>query len=280
MFARANGQYGLEDNINLAFKEATREDFKGETFNYDKNLYVAGSKNYNTQNKSLAERYIFGLPMFRIRRRNKLPYSIENYNGSYSVTYNFKSRDNGDISLRPDKKCYDIVYDDDIMDIRKSISFADYNNETLGDEVIKDLFNGKLTTKQKVRMRRVQFGNKHLKYNASDVTSVYPEVPQKALIIPFDKSYAPVFPVGEVLIDKGVVEYEDSIHRYGAKILKGENLRYKISSTGINVKEGTFDFWIKPFFNGTDKENITIFELTDIGNNPILTLKKLIQNLY
>lgn len=278
VFAKANGQFGGIDNVNIAFCEATNDLFKDEIFHFDKNLYVAGRKDYDINSSTLYGKYVFALPMFRIRRRNSSKYTLENYNGAPSynamVIVNDSSK-TGDLMnhMRPDKLAYDVINENDVMDLRKSVSFSDYNENSLGDETIKKLFNNDLSTVQTKKMRRIQFGNAHMDYST---------IPSATLIIPFNKTTIPLSPAYDInnpITVEGNVRYEDSICGFGAVIEGNRSLNYRIHNSSteylFNSHTGTMDFYFKPFWNGNDTTiNQTIITLVNESQSPIIKLKK------
>lgn len=283
VFAKANGQLGSEDNVNISFCEATNDLFRAEPFHYDKNLYVAGRPTYEIDSSTLYGKYVYALPMFRIRRRNKTKYSLENFNGSSSYNEMIIANNSslkGDLlgGFRPDRLAYDVIDVNDVMDLRKSVQFADYNENSFADDTVRKLFSNTLQTKQTKQMRRVQFGNKMMPYQ---------EVENATLVIPFEKSVLPV--VGSyngdpIINEHPQVEYQDSICGFGAVIKNSLELTYNIrkdvDAPLINRDNGTIDFYFMPFWNGSDDEvNQEIFTLKSTSNTPILKFEKKGMNL-
>ena len=114
IFARANGQLNKLSNVTISFCEATNDLFRNEEFHNDKNLYVAGRPTYEINSSTLYGKYIYALPMFRIRRRNTTQYSLRNFNGSDSynnMVINNNSSVSGDLiaGYRPDRLAYDEI---------------------------------------------------------------------------------------------------------------------------------------------------------------------------
>ena len=278
VFARVNGQFGNVDNVNAAFCEATNNLFKNELFHFDKNLYVAGRKDYDINSSTLYGRYVFALPMFRIRRRNSSKFTIANFNGAPSynemIVVNDSSK-NGDLlnNMRPDRLAYDVINANDVMDLRKSVNFSDFNENSLGDYTLKKLLNNQLTTHETKKMRRVQFGNKHMNHE---------DIPSATLIIPFDKSMIPekpVFDINNPITLKTDLRYEDSICKFGAVIEGTKQLSYKIHNSEtdylLTAKQGCMDFYLKPFWNGNDTTvSQVIISLVNESDSPILKLQK------
>jgi len=278
VFAKANGQFGKIENVNISFCEATNELFRNEAFHADKNLYVAGRPTYEIQSSSLYGKYVFALPMFRIRRRNKSEYSLINFNGSSSynkmVLANNSSRV-GDLlnHMRPDRLAYDVIDVNDVIDIRKSINYADFNESSLADDTISNLFSNTLKTKSTKKMRRVQIGNQEMPLKG--VTNV-------SLVIPFNKTTLDRIPgnlTQPITEESKFVRYEDSICGFGCVIENKNrliyNIRRDVNAPLLNRDTGTIDFYFKPNWNGADEEvNQVILSLKDTARKPILTLEK------
>ena len=61
---------------------------------------------------------------------------------------NNDTSEKGDLlaGFRPDRLAYDMIDVNDVMDIRKSVCYADYNENSMADDTIRALFNNQLTT--------------------------------------------------------------------------------------------------------------------------------------
>lgn len=278
VFAKANGQFGKELNVNLSFCEATNELFRHEDFHIDKNLYVAGRPTYEVQSSTLYGKYVFALPMFRIRRRNKEQYSLTNFNGSSSYNQMVIANNSsikGDLlnHMRPDRLAYDVIDVNDVMDIRKSVNYADFNENSIADDTISQLFNNELKTKETKKMRRVQIGNQSLPHKL---------IKNTALVVPFEKSTLDLVPGDKtqpITEENTSVRYEDSICGMGCVVENGNkltyNIRNNIEAPLLNRDNGTIDFYFKPYWNGSDEEvDQVILTLKDSARRPIITLKK------
>lgn len=278
VFAKANGQFGNADNVNMAFCEATNDLFRAEDFHSDKNLYVGGRPTYEVKSSTLHGKYVFALPMFRIRRRNRTKYSLSNFNGSSSYNEMVVSNNSslkGDIlnDFRPDGLAYDVIDVNDVMDLRRSVNYADYNENSIADETVNLLFSNQLQTKITKKMRRVQIGNKQVPLDDIESATVF---------VPFEKSVLPTIggsANAPLIAEKADVEYQDSVCGFGAVIKNDTQLVYNIRRDAdnplMNRDKGTVDFFFKPFWNGSDEEiSQEILWLTDTANKPILKFEK------
>ena len=273
VFARANGQFGTKPNVNLAFCEATNELFKYENFNHDKNLYVGGRKDFEIESSTLFGRYVFALPMFRVRRRNNQKYDFDNFNGAPSynkMIVNNDSSENGDLknNMRPDRLAFDTINKNDLVDLRQTVSFKSFNNEVLADDAVKDLFNNNLTTNATKKMRRVQVGNKSFDYD---------QLSSATLHIPFNGSVLqnkPVYDANHPLISNLSISYDNSINYLGAIINNDIELSYSISNL-LTERKGTIEFFMKPLWNGCNDESQIMLSLVNESNAPILQLRKI-----
>ena len=270
VFAKANGQLSKLENVNISFCEATNDIFRNEDFHNDKNLYVAGRPTYEINSSTLYGKYIYALPMFRIRRRNTTSYSLRNFNGSVSynqMVVNNNSAVTGDLlaGYRPDRLAYDVIDTSDIVDIRKSVSYSDYNENSMADNTIKQLFDSTLQTKEPKKMRRVQIGNKTLPYN--DVENV-------SFVVLFDKTLKDIKPQNSLATDNTSIRYEDSVCNMGAVIDGSNYVLYDIQNS-LNQKNGTLDFYFKPNWNGCDEEVYNqIVCIKNSSQQPIMLLEK------
>lgn len=277
--AKANGQFGSVTNCNIVFANAINELFEDELFNSDKNLYIAGRKDYETNSSTLYGKYAFALPMFRVRRRNSTQYSISNFNGAPSYNKMMIVNDssiNGDLlnNMRPDQLAYDVINVNDMIDLRKSISMNGFQNNSFADSTVQELFNGTLQTDSSAKMRRIQIGNSHMSHA---------DIPFATIVIPFEKTTIqeiPAYDINNPLTTEINVDYEDSACGYGAVIKGHTQLSYDLKNSNIttqliNELSGTIDFYFKPFWNGCDETiSQTIVWLGNESNSPIIKLSK------
>ena len=270
IFARANGQLNKLSNVNISFCEATNDLFRNEEFHNDKNLYVAGRPTYEINSSTLYGKYIYALPMFRIRRRNATQYSLRNFNGSESynnMVINNNSSVSGDLiaGYRPDRLAYDVIDINDVIDIRKSVSYADYNENSMADKTISQLFDATLQTKEPKKMRRVQIGN---------TTLPYKHVENASMVVLFNKTIHDTLPGNALSTDNTSIRYEDSVCGMGA-VFDGSNYALYDVQNCLNINNGTLDFYFKPNWNGCDEEVYNqIICLKNSSQQPILVLEK------
>ena len=279
--ATIDGKLGYSRNMNLVYRPSTDTIFKDCEFYKDYNLYIAGRPDYEFTVDNLVGNYIFALPMFRIRRRNQEPYTINNFNGSRTSVYKYQESNSsaeGDLlgKIRPDKLCYDLIDKTDIIDLRRSVS-TDILNDYYLNKGLKDLFTGKLQTKSTQTMRRVQFGREALQYSSDNGVIMHASFDDKTLTpdtisgYPSEESY-----IGEM------PKYRDSVTGYGLYV-DGKS-EYTYTLTDLTSHVGTVDFYMQPYFDGYNDYNQTIFAIIDSNDNPIYTLKKrgskLIADIY
>lgn len=281
IFANADGQFGTVTNVSASFASATSQLFVGEDFHGDRNLYVGGRSDYNVGSSTLSGNYVFALPMFRVRRRNSTTFSVANYNGAPSYNKMKIVNDSsivGDLlnNMRPDHLAYDVVAANDVLDIRRTVGFTATDTTHIGEDVVRELFNGTLSTAGNQRMRRVQFGNAGLEYDS---------IPGATLVVPFDGSTIPVIPtydpVNPITIEAGVV-YEDSVRERGVVVNNQTEFSYTIhdaTTTLLSANKGTIDTYFKPFWNGCDDSSQVILTLANNSGSPILRLAKVKQKL-
>jgi len=273
VFAKANGQFGVEPNVNLVFCEATNELFLEESFNHDKNLYVAGRKDFEIKSTSLFGKYVFALPMFRIRRRNLSKYNFENYNGSDSyndMLVNNDSSKNGDIKnyFRTDRLAYDVISENDVIDLRKTVSLSGFDYEVLCDNTFKDLINNNLTTNGTPIQRRVQIGNRLFNFG---------EIGSCKLMIPFDgtiNQLIPTYDASRPLVYDAAIKFDNSLNHLGAIIDDNKELSYNVTDL-LTEEKGTIDFYMKSNWNGCDDYSQVMLSLVNESNSPIIKLQKL-----
>ena len=269
--AIANGQFGTTPNVNKIFCEATNELFQNETFNHDQNLYIAGRKDYELGSSSLFGKYVFGLPMFRIRRRNTQSYDFSNFNGAPSYNSMLVSNDSskmGDLKnhMRPDRLAYDFINRNDIIDLRQTVSFVPFNYDVLASETIGNILDHTLTTQSTTKQRRVQIGNEVFDNSISTAK----------LVLPFNGTTLPAIPTydpNHPIVHEKTITYANSINHLGAVIDNNLELTYVITDL-LAEDRGTIDCWIKPNWNGCDNTSQVMLSLVNESNSPILRLKK------
>lgn len=262
------------------FANATHYMFKGCTFYGDNNLWLAGRPHENDVSNTKDSEYVYALPLFRIDRRNKEKYDISNPHGS-------KPFEEQNINLRPDNKCYDLIYPSDILDLRKTIIIGNADVEYHADNTLNDLFNGKLDTTSNEKMRRIQFG----------VTPLSVDTRNLIFLDSFTKGEnglpVPLKPQNNQPILKTTTPsikpyYEPNVTEWGIKINNTFQLEYdmlKSEETKINKYEGTIEFFITPEWNGFEDINQRILGLyfQAVGDEelrPFITIDKMnvIQN--
>ena len=272
VFPKCNGQFTTSPNVNLCYCSAENDLFIDEPFYGDKNLYVAGRPNYDIQSSTLKGRYVFAIPMFRVRRRNTTKYSFNNYNGAPSYNAMLVSNDSslkGDLknNMRPDMKAYDSISKSDIIDLRKTITFSSIRYNAIADDTIRDIFNNNLETSQTKKMRRVQIGNKPFDY--TNVSSTIFHIPFNGSII---QEYPTNDPLAPRIYEKSIY-YESSLNHLGAVIDNNTELSYTINDL-VEKDRGTIDFFIKPNWNGCDETSQIILSIVNESNSPIIQLRK------
>ena len=219
--------------------------------------------------------------MFRIRRKNKQPYSLSNFNGSVTSIRRYLETDssvNGDLlnNVRPDKICYDVIDESDVLDLRHAVSI-DILNEYYLNKNLQDLFTGDLVTNKKPHMRRVQFGRQYVDYTENSFVILHAEfnnnidpteienLPSTVEFFTDELSYQPI--------------YKDSILAQGLYI--DGRAEYKYTLTGFRNDIGTIDFYMQPNWDGHSKINQTLFTVVDLnGNNVFRCYKRESQLLF
>ena len=276
VFAKADGEFGSVTNVNTVFAPATSSLFVGEDFHGDRNLFVAGRPDYSPSSSTLFGDYVFALPMLRVRRRNSTAFSIANYNGAPSNNRMRVVNDSsvaGDLlgGMRPDHLAYDVVAVNDVLDLRRTVGFSAVDANHVGEDVVRELFNGTLSTLGHERTRRVQFGNTGLDFD---------KIPGATLVVPFDGSTLPVVPAFDPLrpitVEAPVV-YEDSVRERGVVVDGNTEFSYTVhdaTTTLLTADRGTLDFYLKPFWNGCDDTSQVIISLVNESGSPIIRLAK------
>lgn len=271
------------------FRHANNAIYSECSFYNSNNLWIAGKpdQKFGDLGYDIYGKYIYGMPLFKVHRRNKKVYSINNYNGSrkYNNTslqnpygLEVSSSQNGDINLiRPDKGVYNLINDKDIVDLRHSIGLSNVQNEYLLNSGIKQLFTGKLLTKQKNDMKRIQIGN----FPIAEDDLYYDDI---IFYNTFNNTLNPIKYSdnnSEPIIDSDTeYKYSSSAINSGLLLTGNYDVRYNLSNS-FNKSEGTIDFSIQPKWNGfEDNVNQTIFKITNNSNyEDIIILKKEGSNL-
>lgn len=103
----------------------------------DYGMYVAGDgSEQSRQDLGTVDGYIYAVPMFRIHRRNKGPFSSSNQNGSaVSIA-------SGEKSDRPDGLFYDQISINDIEDLRHSVTLGSFNLEEMLHKTLDQVYSG------------------------------------------------------------------------------------------------------------------------------------------
>lgn len=259
---RINIEPNSKDGI---FANATHYIFKGCSFYGDNNLWVAGRPNLDDPSNTKDSNLVFAIPLFKLTRRNKQLYSLGNPNGA--INYEYKES-----NLRPDGKCYDIIYESDIIDLRKNVIVNNNEFEYYLDNTLNDLFSGKLTTKTSKKMRRIQFGIKPILSDIDIQKNI--TIPNLIFLDSFDPSQTPITNnVCKVTQrENTTLSYVPSVTEWGANI--DGNVQFSYNINKVNPDKGTIDFFIEPKWNGFDDVDQTILELCDFGSKPILSIKK------
>lgn len=257
-----------QKNNESCFYNASHSDFKDCEFFNDYNLYVAGKPD-KQQNNYL--NYNFAMPLFRVKRRNKNKYSLDNPNGAISY-HDVKSFDKdsqviGDLNngIRPDKLFYDQIYEEDIMDLRKTIFFNKFNYNLVLNENLYKLMTGELKTSVSPKMKRIQFGNKLSPYNSNNVV----------LSVDFNKNVKPFIPgIQDITFEQqGNINYKKSLYEYGLLLNDDVSLKYPLKLN--NLSEFTIDFFIQPYWHFHDKNiSQSIISILNRDNMDIISFKK------
>ena len=256
------------DNYDKIFANATHYMFKGCMFYGDNNLWVAGRPDRTDPSNTKDTQYVYALPLFRVDRRNQQIFSIDNSNGS-------KSFDEQNINLRPDHKCYNLVYESDIVDLRKTVIIGDNEATYRLDNTLNELFTGKLSTKDNEKMKRIQFGIKPLTKQINNI--IFLETFNKGsdgLPIP-DLGHKPTIEPKNITL-----EYKPSVTELGVNMNGKYKIIYDMRTISINKDEGTIEFFLSPNWNGFDnvEQDILTLNYQSVNNDietPFLTIKKI-----
>lgn len=279
--AIANGKISNSTNDSkLLYISANNEIFKDCEFYKDNNLWIAGRPDYTFQSSEIFGKYTFALPLFKVKRRNKSMYSIDNFNGSLPYNTSLVQGDQiidsyikGDLNnnIRPDRLSYDYITEEDLLDLRKTISVNDFKSDYYLNKGLKDLFTGELNTIDKNQTRRIQFGNTPSSYDSTNIV----------FISKFDKQFAPTIPgisSPECNSEGAAPIYERSLNGPGLLLNGLTNINYKLYT--INMNQGTIDFFIQPYSNGSDDEvSQKILSIDNANGDPIFVFEKLSNKL-
>ena len=254
-------------NKDRIFKRADNNIFASCSFFGDTNLWIAGDPVDNTFIKD--ENFVYAIPLFKVSRRNKQQYSVNNIGGS--IDYN-----NYNKNIRPDCKCYDLIYKSDILDLRKNIMINNYDINNLRDNTLNDIMTGVLTTKTNEKLKRVQFGVKSIDlttknlifsdtFNESNITrtgqtrnEIKTNINNTTTLVPFVSKNG--------LLINNQIQYEYIINMINNNI---------DSNYSINANKGVIEFFFQPLWNSFDDGNEMIFQLNDKNtNDPFITMEK------
>ncbi|MNJ90261.1 hypothetical protein D3C87_78560 [compost metagenome] len=260
----AQGPYNRTvTNSNYLFINASSSSFRNTPFYNDYGLYVAGRPGNITINADLGvqENYVFALPIMNIKRRNKLAYSSSNPNGAKKYV------DENTLSDRPDGLFYNWINPKDVKDFRKTISLGQINTNKMLNENLKKLLNGSLRTNQNENLIRTQFGVKPIE-TISD--STYDN--HAIFHVKFNnQTLTPT--LGLDGTPDGNPNYHLAASGYGLSLDGNFAVQYPIDSFAKN--EGSVDFYLKPYWNGTDQEiSQTIMSINDETGFAIMELTK------
>lgn len=256
----------------LIFISACDDYYKECEFYQDSNLYVAGRPQQLLKSSSLYDGYVFAMPLFKVVRRNKNPYSIENIDGTISELDAYDSIANGDLAggIRPDKLTYDSINPKDILDLRHIANVKEFKQHYYLDKTINSLFSGTLQTKEKNKIRRVQFGMKDINYNED--SRIQYNIKFNGSLVPFaheSNEEEPEFHASNM----DNIQYMDSLNGYGLYFNGSNYVRYNLYNN-INVNEGAIDFYFQPYWYGPSSINQTIFTITNSFNIPVFIFEK------
>lgn len=109
----------------------------------DKGLWVAGNGD-NSNNLNTIDGYSYAIPLFKIFRRNSKKYSNNNINGG--SLYNEQHKNS-----RPDGKYSDIIYNDDVTDLRIYTSYNHFDLQQILNRNFTKLLTSDLTSNYELR---------------------------------------------------------------------------------------------------------------------------------
>lgn len=227
--------------------DLTDVDALSSTINYakhatEKDLYVATGSELGEEGISYA------IPMFLVERRNSGGYSASNPNGAINyVDANSKSD-------RADGKFANVIYKDDITDLRHQVSLTGFDY----DKLLKQEFN---------KYMRGELGNKKLLKTYHGVRKT-----------PIDGStifYASLD--GQVRAEVGgSLDFGQNgnfvSHATGNGYMFKKGSRTPVSITGLNGNEGTIDFFADIDSIITDNYRATVLSLLNTNGFPALSV--------
>lgn len=267
------------DNMDYIFANASNMIFKDCEFFGDKNLWVAGRPNSPSGSSNIYNKYVFALPLFKLKRRNKTEYSINNFNGAYSYekvstgSNNIESSLHGDLAnnVRPDYYMYDYIVPEDLIDLRKTVYIGNIDYNYLRDTSIDQLFKSTLLTSDNEKTKRIQIGNVTPEYSSNLIN----------MFIKFDKNiqsmvYNQIDPQYAITYREGIEKpiYEKSLNNYGILLNGNYHIDYQLYLNPDSKYIGTLDFYICPYWYGIENNQQTILKIKDGEHLPIIKLKK------
>jgi len=135
-----NNPEGIDD-INSVYAQGGSTTLQRFTFAHglqgfdDAGLYVAGDGDVNN-GLNTVDGFVYAIPLFRVHRRNKVSFAVNNQNGAlYSVN-------DGVDSDRPDGLFYDQIAEYDIEDLRHTVSFGELNYNELLEKNLDMIYSG------------------------------------------------------------------------------------------------------------------------------------------
>lgn len=269
-----NGINLINPEYDKVFANATHYMFKGCMFYGDNNLWVAGRPHSSDPSNTKDTEFVYALPLFRVKRRNKKVFTISNSYGS-------RCFDEQNINTRPDDKCHDLIYKDDIVDLRKTVIIGDSDVEYYHDDTLKKILTGELRTKSTEVMKRVQFGVEPISQKDK-----FNEMKKNiAFLDSFDRDKDPVIGnTPEINPQRYNITYKPSVTEWGMYVDGKFDKTYKILSNDpvqVNTNEGTIDFYICPNWNGFDLIEQNILTLyfqssTSSGFAPFISIDKIV----
>lgn len=210
----------------------------------DKGLWVCGtgvSGDFET-----FDGYIYAIPLFKVSRRNSKPYSESNINGGIAYVPN-----NGSISDRPDNKYYNIIYKDDIIDLRYYNDFNKIDYDNILCENFEKLLTGKLSSNKNNEVIKEYFGVEPI--GKDDNTILYATFNNNSLNNLINN-------LPPTLSSNGKYEFVNSVEQDGI-VLNNKYLSYSLTSVSLN--EARVSFFIKLM----DVDNKNIFSLKNNTSN-------------
>ena len=263
----------LVNNPDYVFMAATDPTFSSTNFYLDGGLYVAGRPGNTQINADLGifGQYVFAIPLFKVFRRNSLPYSPSSNPYGADVWVNEAS-----VSARYDGLFANVVAANDITDLRHTLILNELTGTELLNSSFKELITGNLQTAVNEVMHRAQFGVEAFQPADNSSTILYE---------PFDGNYAALIlnastglledATGNVVgtPTPNVNHFLPSVNNYG--LLLDGSFQVVYPNVPFNSMIGTIDFWLKPYWEGSDPTVVqTLLSVTDSDQNPFLILLK------